>query len=188
VDDILSYAEEQGFTIWRAMGLASLSRWTLDHGDPTDAVTVVERALAALRESGTGAYTGYVLGLYGRALTSIGKPEAGMEQAAKAFALIEENGARWCEVEVLRAMAGCKIALRDSEGAEATLNRALAVAERQDSRMLELRVASDLAELRLEGEGRGEAREVLSQKVSGIVGGNAEREVLRARALINPTA
>jgi hypothetical protein len=99
--------------------------------------------------------------------------------------LIEFGGARWCEVEVLRQSAACHCDLGDEAAAEAVLTNALELSGRQGARMLELRVARDLANLWSERGERQLGRSLIEDRVADFTEGYATRDLIEAKQQLN---
>ena len=186
IEDTIQFAEEQGFGIWHALGLVTLGRWALEYRDSHEAIAAIERALEAVRATGTNCVLPYVEGIYGDALQRAGRTDACGGHIERALALMEQTGARWAKVDVLLAAANCRFSAGDRAAALDLSDRAMAVAGEQQAHMLELRVANDRFEMRDAGSIRPVDCALIEQKLRAIGGGAEDREVQRAKALIAP--
>lgn len=183
LSDDLAWAGEQGFPIYRAIGLVWRGRFELERGTPRAALSTLDEAAEVVAATNSGAMSEYLLGLRGEALRLLGRPAEGLACARGALAAIARSGTAWAEVEVLRILARCELATGDAGAAVATLERALAVADAQSARVPALRVACDLAELVADPEAREAARGRLDACLSAIAEPEGLREVERARGL-----
>ncbi len=187
VAETLTQAEEQGFAIWRTMGMVSRGRFVLAYGEPREALAAIERALESVHATGTGCYTGYALGLLADALCRIGRPAEGLARAGEALTLIDQGATDWGKVEVLRAAARCHLAADggDDRRAVETLEHALAVADRQTSRIFGLRAAMDLAPILAERGDRRRACELLVPRLRALDAGQESWEITKAQELLD---
>ena len=129
--------------------------------------------------------------------TLIADAEAGEGRIDEALALLDEvlatialSGEHWVEPETHRRR-GNLLRRRDATdfaGAEAAFLAALRAAQRQQTRVLELRAALDLAGLYSEHDQREQARGVLEPALLGLPEGLDLREVGQARELLNSLA
>jgi class 3 adenylate cyclase/tetratricopeptide (TPR) repeat protein len=180
----LAYAEEQNFPIWVSVGLALRARLALQHDEPSRAADEIEKALDHGRQRSV---LPYLLALAGLAACRLDRIEEGLARIDGALREIEVSGTRWPEVEVLRARANCQLALGGgaSDDAEATLQRAVAVADRQQARMFGLRAAGDLARLWAERGERQRARDLLAPRYAWFTEGHATRDLVATKALLD---
>jgi predicted ATPase/class 3 adenylate cyclase len=179
----LDHAAEQGFGIWRTMGLVTRAGLAIETEPPAAALAECERALAVVRSTGTGCIEAQALGLVGDALRRLGRPSDGLERTAEALELIETGGARWAEVKVLRQQAAALRDLGNTDTAEAALITALAVARRQGARMLAMRVACDMAQLLAERGERRRGHGLLREYLDSFAAGLTTPELKAAEAL-----
>ena len=104
--------------------------------------------------------------------------------------LVETTKERWCEAEVYR-MAG-EIAFlsseRDTSKAEASFERALAVARQRQAKSWELRAAMSLARLWHDQGNVREARELLAPVYGWFTEGFDTRDLKEAKALLEELA
>jgi predicted ATPase len=111
----------------------------------------------------------------------------GAEVALKdAFAFVERSGERFWLADLHRVDG--QIALKrpetDRERAEACFLKAIEIAHRQEARMLELRAATELAELWRDEGAPNDPRALLEPILAVIEGGETTRDVRNARALL----
>jgi predicted ATPase len=112
---------------------------------------------------------------------------AGAEAALQdAFAFVERSGERFWLADLHRVDG--QIALKrpetDRERAEACFLKAIEIAHTQEARMLELRAATELAELWRDEGAPNDPRALLEPILAEIEGGETTRDVRNARALL----
>ena len=104
----------------------------------------------------------------------------------EAFAFVEESGERFWLAELHRLDG--QIALKrpepDRARAEACFVQAIEIARSQEALMLELRAATDLAQLWRDTGSGGDPRALLEPILAAIEGGETTRDVRNARALL----
>jgi predicted ATPase len=120
----------------------------------------------------------------------LGQLDEAWRSIGEAMRAIETSKERWCEAEVNR-IAG-EIALmspeRDVAKAEASFERALAVARQQQAKSWELRAATSLARLwRRQGKVQ-QARELLAPVYGWFTEGFDTRDLKDAKALLEELA
>jgi predicted ATPase len=113
-----------------------------------------------------------------------------LSHIGEALAMIETTKEKWCEAEVYR-IAG-EIALMSPEPdpakAEASFERALAVARSQKAKSWELRTAMSLARLWCDQGKRHEARELLAPVFGSFTEGFDTLDLKQAKALLDELA
>jgi predicted ATPase len=112
---------------------------------------------------------------------------AGAETALQeAFAFVEESEERFwlAELHRLDGQIALKRPQPDQARAAACFLEAIEIARSQDALMLELRAATDLAQLRRDAGTGGDPRALLEPILATIEGGETTRDVLHARALL----
>ena len=104
--------------------------------------------------------------------TKMGKIEQGMAVVSEAFELMKQTGEIHWEAELYRTLSRLQLMQGSDEDAEASLQKALEIARRQNARVWELRAAIDLAHLwRRQGkaeEGRKMVKEIYAWFTEGF--------------------
>ena len=102
----------------------------------------------------------------------------------ESLAVVERTDERWYEAELCRLMAGVLITNSDRHDAERWLCRALRIAQKQDAKFWELRVATSLARLwRDQGE-CSEARDLLAPIYGSFTEGFDTGDLKEAAAVL----
>jgi len=145
---VIALSQELGLPYWRALG-TTLAGWAMaQEGDARGGIVAIQRGRKALRDTGAGLIEPWNLAALADAHRRADEPAAALCLLAEALALAEATGERWWLSELHRLAGECTL---DSGGggaeAEACLRRALAVAQHQRARSLELRAAASLVRL-----------------------------------------
>jgi predicted ATPase len=109
----------------------------------------------------------------------VGEPRIGLDLLNRTIADAEVTGEKFFLAELFRLRAQMLRALGEREGAEADLERALAVARDQEARWWELRAATSLAGLWC-GNGRSSRARSMLRSIYGWFNEGFETPVLRA--------
>jgi tetratricopeptide (TPR) repeat protein len=158
-DELLALTTEHSlehFRMWaliqRGWSLAGLGR--ADEGIPL--------VTAGLRDLGFVCFRPWTLTLLADACRMAGQWQAALAHLAEARDLAEETEARWFQAESLRLTGEVLLATGDAAAAEARYREAIAIAQRQNAKLWELRAATSLARLWRDQGKRGEAHDLLS--------------------------
>jgi predicted ATPase len=95
---------------------------------------------------------------YGKA----GRADEGLKCLDEAATRVEATEERWAEAHMHRVRGELLVATGDLAAAEASFDRAISVARRQNAKLWELRAATSLARLWCERDKRREARDLLA--------------------------
>src|SRR6185295_9471181 len=138
------------------------------------------QALAALRVTGAERTRSLCLGMLAEAYGKVGKKEEGMSVLAEALALVDKTGERFYEAELYRLkgeltlqkfqVSGSTFQVDNSQSAiripqseaEECFFKAIAIAQKQQAKSLELRATASLARLWQQQGKRIEAHRILS--------------------------
>jgi tetratricopeptide (TPR) repeat protein len=149
-DAALALSDEHGLVLYHAMARIVRGWAQSGRGDDEGVAEEIRQGLAAWRSTGAQLMCPHYLALLTEAL-----PPALVDQALRlldeALALVESTGERSYEAELYR-LKGERLLTRATDGASleaanACFEQALAIAQRQSARSLELRAAISLARL-----------------------------------------
>jgi len=148
----------------------------------------LERLRASIEEfKATGARLRlpYYLGLQARICRKAGRPEEGLAVIDEALVGSRATNERWWDAELHR-LRGELLAARGAEveDVESALERAREIAQGQQARALELRVAMSLARLRSEQSQAKDARRKLANVYGWFSEGHETPDLRRARSLL----
>jgi len=140
-----------------------------------------------LRATGAELLRPYWLALLAEAHGTMGQPAAGLTVLAEALTLVDTTGQRWYEAELYR-LKGELLLQRSSDNqaeAETCFHQALAIAQNQQAKSLELRAATSLARLWQQQGKREEARQVLGDVYGWFTEGFDTADLKDAKALLD---
>jgi predicted ATPase len=129
----------------------------------------------------------FVLGLRADGLLAAGLHAEGLEQIDRALEVAEEGGEHvyLAPLHLLRAKILVRLHGAGDPAAEASLQRALAIARQQEAKGFELGAAVSLARLLGERGRRDEARELLAPVYGWFTEGFDTPDLVEAKALID---
>ncbi|MCH8999287.1 MAG: AAA family ATPase [Proteobacteria bacterium] len=182
----ITMCESHGFESFRAQAAVLLGWATAAGGVSEPGISQIREGLAAWQLTGTGMRRPYFLALLADALLRADRFEEGLNVIAEAEALVERSGETRWQAETVRL----KGALMGRAGAaigdiEATFQRALEIARRQEAKSLELRAAMSLARLwQARGKADG-ARDLLAPIYGWFTEGFDTADLIDAKALLD---
>ena len=162
-------------------------------GDGVAGMAQMRQGLAAMQGTGAALNRAYFLAQLAATHLHVGQVDAGLVVLAEAMAVMERTGEHSWKAEVYRLKGECLLA---QEGhrlqatglcaieAEAHFQQALAIAQQQDARSLELRAAVSLSRLWQQQGKRDEARRVLTDVYSWFTEGFDTADLQAAQALL----
>jgi predicted ATPase len=163
-DESVALAAEEGIGLWKGFGLMNQGQIFTLTSRASDAVQMITSAVTAIRSRRTTVWMPLWLSYLTRAYAELGRFDDARPCIGEAMAAVETTKEMWCEAEVNR-IAG-EIALlspeRDVAKAETYLERALAVARKQQAKSRELRAAMSMARLSGDQGRRQQARDLLA--------------------------
>jgi predicted ATPase len=165
--------------IVRGWALAELAR--ADEG-----LGLAREAIAALSAGPGDFWRTYFLAQLAEACGKADRIGEGLEAIAEALDLIQQNGERWWEAEIVRLRGELLLKQNDSNAAEAQscFERAIQIAQ-QGAKSLELRAALSLARL-LASQGEGDkARPMLAEIYNWFTEGFDTADLKDAKALLD---
>jgi predicted ATPase len=184
-DEALALATEHGLEFLRMWALICRG-WSLaELGRADDGIPLIA---AGLRDHGYISFRPFDLTLLADACRMAGQWQAALEHLAEARQLAEETEARWFHAETLRLTGEVLLAMGDAGAAEASYREAIAIAQRQSTKLWELRAAMSLARLwRDQGKG-AEARGLLAPVYGWFTEGFDTPVLKEAKALLQELA
>jgi predicted ATPase len=155
------------------------------NGDVEAGISEMNLGLEALRATSTGLMTPQYSLMIAEAERRSGRLEKALTAISAGLAHAAENGEHAHESELHRLRGEVLLDRGDSVGGEASLRRAIEIAEAQQAKMAELRAALSLAKLR-QSQGRiGEAIALLQPLDEWFQEGRQRRELIETRALLD---
>jgi predicted ATPase len=183
----ISLAMEQGFPHWRAMG-AMLHGWALAHqGQAQEGIEQMHQGLRAYCATGAEQGRSYWLALLAEAHELQGEPEEGLVWLTEALTHVDTTGERVWEPELYR-LKGELLLQQSSDNqaeVESGFHKAIAVAQSQQAKSLELRAATSLAKLWQSQDKRQDAYNLLAPVYNWFTEGFDTADLKDAKALLN---
>jgi predicted ATPase len=183
----VALATAQGFPLW--IGLGTILRgWALAmQGQREEGLAQVRQGLAAWQATGAAVLVPFFCTVLADVCDHLGDPEDGLQALAEAHTLVEQQEERWWEAEIhrLRGVLLLRQTGTSQAEAEAWLQRALAVARRQEAKSLELRAAMSLSRLWQQQGKRDEAQALLAPIYGWFTEGFDTADLQEAKALLD---
>jgi class 3 adenylate cyclase/tetratricopeptide (TPR) repeat protein len=187
-DALVAISGEQGFAFWLARGKGYAGWTAAQDGDAERGRTLIEEALSGLRAAGIGVYGPHTRAMLADACALGGRGEAALGAVEEGLGIMARTGEVWLGADLHRRKGELLLAgggpRRDTDAAEASFRRAVALARGQSAKLLELRAATGLARL-WSGQGRrAEARGLLAPVYASFTEGFSFPDLVEARALL----
>jgi predicted ATPase len=183
---------EHGLSLWLANGLV-MRGWALAaQGASASGIAMLRQGLADWVATGAETHRTYFLGMFAEALGWGGQIEDGQEVLAEALAMVECTGTVFHAAELHR-LQGEFLLRRQATAdafheAEACFRRALATAQGQKAKSLELRAATSLARLYQKLNRPADARLALAQCYDWFTEGFDTPDLREAKSLLEEVA
>jgi predicted ATPase len=187
-EEEIAIATEQGFALWHATGTFFRGAGMVLQGELELGLPLLLKGLEAFRAGGSRLTLPFLLGTLGEAYTQAGRFEDARHALDEGLAITEQNDERCHEAELHRLAGELHLAeAPDQEAsAEGCLHRAIATAQRQQSRAWELRATQSLARLWQRQGRREEARNALAAVYGTYTEGFTTPDLETARQLLPP--
>ena len=184
---LVTVAEEQGFDFWHAQGLAMRGWAKSNGGRPKEGLDDLHQAIAAAENMGALLINVFALNVLAATLGLIGETRQAFLHLAEQRQVAARSG-----VEVFDASAWLiegelwlKCPKYEPSRVETCFRNALSIAQRQQSKLLELRAAIRLARLWLDQNKRAEAHELLAPIYGWFTEGFDTTDLIEAKALLD---
>jgi predicted ATPase len=184
---VLALAREQGFPAYASF--ATLYRgWALaEQGLEDVGITMLREGMAAYRATGAGLGLPYQLARLAEAYARTGQVRDGLSALTEALIATEKTGDRRWVAELYRLYG--ELTLRSESGseeeAEESFRRAIAIANGQHAKSLELRATASLARLLAKQNRRDLARAMLADIYEWFTEGFDTADLKEAKALLD---
>ena len=184
--ELLTLSEEHGLSQTRANALVYLG-WAIGQTkDVAQGVQCLEEALAGFNRLGLRSNLCLPICLLAETYFTGGRYESAMDQVNQAITTSSEIGDRWCLPLIYMTHARLlQQTYPKADTAEASLRRALEVAELQCAKGWELRAATSLARLWRDQGKRDEARDLLAPVYGWFTEGFDTRDLKEAKTLLD---
>ncbi|MCZ6840920.1 MAG: AAA family ATPase [Alphaproteobacteria bacterium] len=147
----------------------------------------IQQGLTTVQAAGATRSRTYLLALLAEVFGQTGKAEQGLKALAEALEIVEKTDVRWWEAEVHRLTGELLLSrpAQDTAVAEECFNRAIAVAQGQSAKSLELRAATSLARLWRDQSRAAEARDLLAPVYGWFTEGFDTADLKEAKTLLD---
>jgi len=205
----ITLSTERGFPTWLANATV-LHGWALaKQGQGEAGIAQIRHGLAAHQAAGEEIARSHFLGLLAEVCEKVGQLEEGLTVLNEALGFVDKTGERFSEAELYRLKGELTLAQSSVQGlasrvqnpqsasawtfhwpcnpqseAEACFLKALAIAQRQHAKSLELRAAMSLARLWQQQGKKEEAHELLSGLYGWFTEGFDTKDLQEAKALL----
>jgi predicted ATPase len=186
----LALATEHGLPLWIGMA-AALHGWALTiQGNSADGIAQMREGLVTMSSAGDRLFGPYhvatlaeALRTAGQAAAALGDLDAVIDAYRQSEVAFWASRFRWLRGELLLADSR-----PDIEATEACFRQAIAIAQAQSAKSLELRAATSLARLWAHHGRRAEARDLLAQIYCWFTEGFDTADLKDAKALLDELA
>jgi predicted ATPase len=179
-----SFATEQGFRYWWAMG-ALCRGWALvQQGRAEEGFAQIHQSRIDVQATASGGAEEFQLGVVADAYRKMGQAKKGLDLVNEALAIVRRTGACWYEAELHRLQGELLSMQGYKRKAEASFHQAIEVARRQSARSWELRATMSLSCLWHKQGKREEARPRLAEIYGWFTEGFDTPDLVEARALL----
>jgi predicted ATPase len=191
----MTLSTEQGFPFQLAGGMICRGLVLTEQGQKEEGMRQIHQGLAAHQATGAEAGRPYALAFLAKAYGRDGQVDAGVLLLDEALALVDRTGERCYKAELYRLKGEL---LLEREGhrpeakgkrqkwreAEENFRQALAVAQSQQAKSLELRAAMSLSWLWQQQGKRDDARQLLAELYGWFPEGFGTADLQEARTLL----
>ena len=183
----LALCAERGIAPNFAAATRAVRGWAVAaQGHADEGIMDIQEGLQALRATRTEQRKSYLLALLAETYGKAGQADRGLAELAEALESAEQSGERTWEAELHRLKGELLLSRSaDNQGqAETCFSQAIAVAQRQSAKSLELRAATSFARL-LQAQGKfREARELVQPIYGWFTEGFDTADLKDAKALL----
>jgi predicted ATPase len=182
-EELVRLAVETDFAGWVSFGTCFRGEALAMLGQVQEGIAQMREGIAA-RSIGERCHMTGVLRSLAEAYAKAVQPEEAVTTLDEALSLVEQTGERHWEAELYRLNGELLLMQGDEAEAEASFDRAVEVARRQQAKSWELRATTSLARLWKKQGKQEEAREVLSGIYGWFTEGFATADLVEAKALL----
>jgi predicted ATPase/DNA-binding winged helix-turn-helix (wHTH) protein len=185
---LLDYSAKHGLDIWNAWGRSIRGAMLSQHGDATEGLRLLRRAMSDIRQSGFVSRNRAHFGMLAQGFARVGQPTRGLAVIDDAFAQLGPDKEHWYAAELFR-IKGELCLLAAAEGAESAaevhFQKALDLAHRQGALLWELRASTSIARLWQAQSRTTDARDALVPVCDRFIEGFDTPDIQAAKALIS---
>jgi predicted ATPase len=189
LDALVVMAEEKRAIARKSEGTILRGCILASTGKCPDAIQMITLGLT-WRSTGASAWMPLYLSYLARAHAELGHFDDAWRSIGEAMKTMHETKELWCEAEIHRVTGEIALASPKPDAAkvQASFERALAVARRQQARSLELRAAMSMARLLRDRGERDQAHDLLAPVYGWFTEGHDTLDLKNAKALLDELA
>jgi predicted ATPase len=190
LEEAIAIATQQGFSFWLAHCTMLRGHVLVTRGEAAKGLALARKGQKDLKATGALIFETWRLSLLAKCCEHADRPDEAFDLLTKALDFAESRHEHFVEAELHRLKGEWLLEHRRTEPSEAELcfERALAVAQKQDARTLQLRAATSLARLWLTQGKRAEARDLLAPIYNWFTEGFDTPILQDAKALLDELA
>jgi predicted ATPase len=183
-EELMRLSQQIGFVTWLGVGTCYWGEALARLGQAQEGIAQIHKGMAVRRSRDSRCYTSGILGALAWAQVMAGNLAEGLATLTGALAFVEETGERYCEAELCRMQGELLLMQGKAIGAEASFQRAIEVARRQQAKSWELRAATSLTRLWQKQGKVSEAQQLLEPIYGWFTEGLDMPDLQEARALL----
>ncbi|TYO61724.1 AAA family ATPase [Bradyrhizobium hipponense] len=183
-----SVCTEQRFPFWLAAAILSRGWIMTREGRLIDGITMVRKGIDLYQSTGAEIELPLIRSALLEPLVAMGETTEALTVVDDTLAVLERNGDRWLEAEMLRIKGAALLSIHDAQQAEACLQRAVTVARNQGAKLWELRAAVALGRLWRDQGRHGDAHDLLAPVYGWFTEGFETPDLQAARDLLDELA
>jgi tetratricopeptide (TPR) repeat protein len=187
-DELLALATEHGFGFYRAIALNRRGSCLAALGSADEGVALLTAGVALWEEVGSPLGVPFEKARLADACRMAGQWQAALELFAEARRRAEETECLCLQAETVRMSGDLLLAMGDRSGAEASYREAIAIAQQQSAKLLELRAAISLARLWRDQGKPAQAHALLAPVYGWFTEGFGTPVLQEAKALLEELA
>ena len=189
IDEVLALSTEHGFAYYLSLARGRRARSLISLGQTQEGFALLKLAVAEFRATGAVSTTPQLFNWLAEAYTVLGQPDEALKCLGEAARVIDTTEERYAEAEYAHRLPGDLMnAKGDRFAAERNYLQAIAVAEGQSAKLLQLRASTSLARLWREQGRRAEAHDLLDPVYNWFTEGFAAADLRDAKALLDELA
>jgi tetratricopeptide (TPR) repeat protein len=189
VEEFLALSTERGFAQHLGWARAFRGHTLVALGQVKEGLTLLTQGLAEMRAIGSVTNTPMLLTWLALAHTTLGQPAEERNCLVEAAQIVESTEERVSEAELLHRVPGDLLnAAGDLSGAEQHYRQAIAVSERQNAKLFQLRASTSLARLWRDQGNHTEARALVGPIYNWFTEGFGAPDLKDAKALLDELA
>jgi class 3 adenylate cyclase/predicted ATPase len=183
-EELLALSAEHGFAHWSAQAVGFRGWCLAASGQHAEGIPLLTAGLEHQRALESTLYIPHGLTMLADAYRIGGAPKIGLAQISEAERLAEATEIKWVLAETLRLRGDLLAQTGDRIAAEASYRDGMALAQRQDAKLFELRAATSLARLWRDQGKHADARELLAPVYGWFTEGFDTPDLKSAKALL----